>query len=198
MLVLVLGLLVFLGVHLVPTAPGVRNGLADRLGANGYRLAFSLASALGLVLIVWGYGEARGLVRANPQVWTLPAFGRHITHLLMLFAFVFLAAAYVPSRIRDRLRHPMLAAIKTWALAHLLVRGDLASLLLFGSFLAYGVYDRISVKRRGALGPLGARTGGARGDVVVVIVGVVAYLAFVFVLHQWLIGVPVVQVRFAP
>ncbi len=108
---------------------------------------------------------------------------------LMLPAMIALAAAYVPSRIHTMLRHPMLVAIKLWALAHLLANGDLGSLILFGSFLAFAVYDRVSVKKRGALGPLGTKTGPAINDVIVVVAGIVLYAVFVYWAHEYLIGV---------
>jgi uncharacterized membrane protein len=121
----------------------------------------------------------------DPPMWT-----RHITLALMLPAMIFLVAAQIPSRIRNAVRHPMLLAIKLWALGHLLANGDVASLLLFGSFLAYAVYDRISVKKRGALGPLGAKQPGSIiNDVLVVAIGVALYAALVFGGHAWLFGV---------
>ena len=195
---LVAGLIVFHGVHLVPTRPSFREALRARLGAGSYQALFSLVSFAGLALIVWGYGEARTLGRMNPQLWVPPVWTKHITYLLMLPAFILLAAAYIPSRIRTAAKHPMLAAIKLWAFGHLLVRGDLASLLLFGSFLAFGVYDRISVKKRGALGPLGAAAGTARGDVFAIVAGLVAYAAMLVWGHSALIGVPLMRMSFAP
>jgi uncharacterized membrane protein len=187
--ILVAGLVVFLGLHLLPTVPEARAGIRDRVGHNAYQLVYSVLSLVGLILIIKGFGDLRG-TRADIQLWTPPAFGRHITMLLMWPAFILLAAAYIPSRIRTAAKHPMLAAIKLWAFAHLLVRGDLAGVLLFGSFLAYGVYDRISVKKRAALGPLGTAKGGLRGDVAAVAVGTVAYGLMVLWGHAYLIGVP--------
>ena len=188
MTVLVLGLLVFLGVHLVPTSPPARDGLVRKLGEGPYKLAFTIASLLGFVLIVWGFGMARHS-GVNAQLWTPPTWTKHIAFLLMWISFVLLVAAYVPSHIRDKAKHPMLAAVKVWALAHLLANGDLAGIILFASFLAWAVYDRISVKKRNALGPLGARHGGVAQDVIVVVVGTIAYLAMLFWGHPWLIGV---------
>jgi uncharacterized membrane protein len=104
-----------------------------------------------------------------------------------------LAAAYIPSRIRDILKHPMLTAIKAWALAHLIANGDGASLLLFGGFLAYAVYDRISVKRRAALGPLGDREGTLAGDVAAIAIGVAVFALMLLWGHQALIGVPILS-----
>ena len=195
---LILGLVTFIGIHLLPTVPSMRATVRSRLGVTPYMIAFSLLSLLSFYLIVIGYGEARGLGRANPQIWQPPSWGRHVAMTLMWPAMILLVAAQVLSRIRDRVRHPMLLGIKLWALAHLFVRGDLASLLLFGSMLAYAVYDLISVKRRGALGPLGARTGQLRGDAIAIVGGTVLYLAFLFGLHGWLIGVNILQLRSAP
>ena len=198
MTTLILGLAIFIGSHLVPTVPNLRDSLRSRLGAMPYMALFSLVSLIGLVLMVMGYGEARGLARANPQLWVPPSWGRHVTYALMLPAMILIVAAQVPSRTRDAARHPMLLSIMLWALGHLFVRGDLASLMLFGSLFAYAVYDRISVKHRNALGPLGTRVGTARGDVIVLVVGIGLYVAFVFGLHGWLIGVNILNVRFAP
>jgi uncharacterized membrane protein len=198
MLTLTAGLILFHGLHLIPTRPALRDRLSVRLGRGGYMGLFSVLSLVGLVLIIIGYGEARLLARSNPQLWVPPQWTRHLAYLLMLPAMILLVAAYVPSRIRDAAQHPMLAAIKVWALAHLLVRGDVASLLLFGSFLAYGIYDRVSVKQRGARGPLGAVRGSARGDVIVLAVGLFAYAGMLVAGHAALIGVPLMRLSFAP
>ena len=191
MILLILGILIFIGVHLVPTSPPARKALVGQLGEAQYKIAFAVASFVGFALIVWGFGMARHS-GANVQLWTPPTWTKHIAFLLMWFSFVLLVAAYVPSNIRDKAKHPMLAAIKIWALAHLIANGDLAGLILFVSFLAWAVYDRISVKKRGALGPLGAKHGGASQDIIVVVVGTVAYLAMLFWGHSWLIGIRLV------
>jgi uncharacterized membrane protein len=198
MLLLVLGLALFTVTHLVPAAPAMRSVLRDRMGTSAYLLVFSILSLVSLILIGQGYSETRTLGRANPQLWVPPAYMKHVAMTLMLPAFVLLSAAYVPSRIRTAVKHPMLAAIKLWALAHLLVRGDLASVLLFGSMLAYGVYDRISVKKRGALGPLGAAQGTARGDMIAIAIGLTAYAAMLFWGHGALIGVALVRTGLIP
>jgi uncharacterized membrane protein len=119
---------------------------------------------------------------------------KHIVFLLMLPVFVLLAAAYIPSNIRRIAQHPMLLAIKLWAFAHLLVNGDLAGMLLFGSFLAYGIYDRISVTRREALGPLGTRSGGVGGDIAAVAIGLAAYAIMLVAGHYWFIGIPLINI----
>ncbi len=188
MTALILGLIIFLGVHMAPSAPSGRDWLIGKLGANSYKIGFSLASLAGFALIVWGMGMARHSA-ADPQLWTPPAWGRHVTYALMWISFVLLVAAYVPSHIRDKAKHPMLAAVKIWALAHLLANGDLAGLILFGSFLAWAVYDRISVKKRSALGPLGERHGGVLADIIVIVVGTLAYLAMFRYGHPMLIGI---------
>ena len=191
MIVLLLGIVLFLGIHVVPTTPGTRETLRARLGDGGYRAMFSIVSFVGFALIAWGVGLSRGSP-ANPQLWYPPVWTKHIAFALMPFAFILLVAAYIPSHIRDRAKHPMLAAVKIWALAHLIANGDLAGIILFGSFLAYGVYDRISVKKRGATGPLGHRHGGVGADVAVVVIGLALY-GFMFVWgHKWLIGVPLI------
>lgn len=191
---LVAGLVLMIAVHLVPTVPGLRARLRERLGVPIYATLFSLVSLAALALVVWGYGEARRLpVASNPQLWMPPSWGRHVTMLLMLPAMIALVATAVPSRVRDVLKHPLLVAIKLWALGHLFVRGDLAALLLFGSLLAFAIYDRISVKRRGAESLLGSKRGNAMGDVVVIVGGLLLYALFLTRLHVWLIGVPILR-----
>lgn len=190
MMLLIIGLALFLAIHLLPTNPEMRAGWRERLGENTYKMAFSLISLLGFALIVLGYHKMQLHPGKNPILWDPPVWTRHITLALMLPAMIFLVASNVPSRIRNAVKHPMLLAIKLWALGHLLANGDLASLLLFGSFLAYAVYDRISVKSRGALGPLGNKQPkSVMNDVVVVAVGTALYLALLFGGHEWLIGV---------
>ena len=186
------GLILFFAVHLLPIMPGLRARVRDAVGGGGYRGLFSLISLLGLVLIVIGYGDLRTSVAANPELWSPPTWTRHIAFLLMIPSLILLVSAYLPNRIRDAVGHPMLAAIKIWALAHLLANGDLASVILFGSFLAYAVIDRISVKRRNARGPVGDKSGGLSGDVTVVVVGLLVYIAILFFAHEWLIGIPLI------
>lgn len=190
MLLLAVGLVLFLGIHLVPTSPDLRNGLVERFGEIAYKVGFAVFSLAGLLLIIYGYHKLQLNPGKNVVIGEPPSWLNHVTWLLMLPAMIALVAAYVPSRIRTALKHPMLVAIKIWALAHLLVNWDLASILLFGSFLAYAVYDRISVKKRGALGPLGSKQGGLAGDLTVLVVGVGLYGLMLYGGHAWLIGVP--------
>lgn len=189
MLVLVAGIIIFLGAHSFTTCRAARLGVIARLGPEGYRGLHSLVSLAGFGLIVWGFARyrAEGLI----PLWTPPAWGSHLTLVLMWFSFVALACANpAPSRIRGWLRHPMLVAIKIWALAHLLANGDAGGLLLFGSFLAWAIFDRIAVKRRGDLGAARG-TAFTRADAIAVAAGTVVYVAMLF-LHPLLIGVPVI------
>ncbi len=189
MVILLAGIVLFLGAHSLPTLRDTRAELIGRFGEKGYRGLYSLLSLLGFVLIVWGFHSYRadGWV----QIWSPPVWTRHITISLMWLAFIsFAAMSPKPGRIKGWLRHPMLVGIKIWALAHLLANGDLGGMILFGSFLAWAVYDRISLKRRGDFGA--ARVAAfTRADAVAVVAGTVVYLAMMFA-HRWLIGVAVV------
>jgi len=187
--VMILGLVLFLGIHLFITNRDARADLIARIGEGGYKIAFSLVSVVGLALIVWGYAS----YRANGwiDVWYPPVAMKHITILLMLPAVIMIAASYIRGRIYTTLKHPMLAGIKLWALSHLLANGDLGSIILFGSFLAWAVFDRISLKRRPDSGAPPIPVGGVANDAIAVGVGVIAYLALAFAFHPVVIGVPV-------
>jgi uncharacterized membrane protein len=185
---LILGLVIFFAGHLFSAfrsrAPG--KDIKTRLGAGPYMGLYSLVSIAGFALIVWGYGAAR----PAPILYTPPAFLAHVNLLLMVFAMILLAAAYLPTgHIKKAVKHPMLAAVKVWALGHLLANGELNSVLLFGSFLAYGVIDRIAVKKRGDNGPGPEAAANVMGDVGAVAVGLIAYGAIAFYLHPILFGV---------
>ncbi|MGJ0507373.1 MAG: NnrU family protein [Methylocystis sp.] len=188
MLILILGLVLFLGVHVFSTLRGPRAALMEQYGARSYKLAYSTVAVLGLLLIIWGFSRyrAEGLI----AVWDPPHWTRHLAMLLVWFAFVAIASRRAPpSRIRGWLRHPTLVALKSWATGHLLVNGDLGGMLLFGSILGFAVYDRIAVKRRGDLGAprLDAFT---KGDAIALGAGTAVY-ALILVLHPYLFGVPV-------
>jgi len=201
MLPLALGLLIFLGLHLLPTAPALRRDLIARFGEGPYKLAFAVISLASFALIVAGYHKIQLMPGKDPAVWgpqgamPWPQL-RHLTFLLMLPVFPLLIASQLPGRLRSVIPNPMLLAIKLWALAHFLIRGDAASLLLFGSFLAYAVYDLISVKRRQRAGDVVVRTGPVRNDVIAVVLGLGLYIAFLGWLHPMLIGPQLVH--FAP
>jgi len=188
MTILILGLVIFLGAHTFMTLRETRGAVIAGIGEGPYKGLFSLAATLGLVLIVWGFGQYRD--NGYITVWDPPLGMRHLTMLLMWFSFVALVAASAPAgRIKGWLRHPMLVGVKIWALAHLLVNGDLGSMILFGSFLAWAVYDRIAVKRRGD--PGAPSSGFTMGDVVSLVVATALYGAM-FWLHPLLIGVPII------
>jgi uncharacterized membrane protein len=154
MTLLILGLVIFLGIHSVAiVAPSWRDAQVVQRGAGAWKGIYSAVSLAGLVLIVVGYGMAR---QAPVVLYTPPTALRHVALLLMLPVFPLLFAAYLPGRIRAAAKHPMLAAVKFWALAHLLANGTLAAVLLFGAFLAWAVADRIAVGRRGRAAGHGA------------------------------------------
>lgn len=186
--ILILGLVVFLGSHVFVTFRDERERLIARLGRNGYRGLFSLVALIGLVLIIKGYGDYRA--HEWVQVWTPPAFMKHITIALMLLAVIFITTTYVPAHIRAWVKHPMVTSIKTWALAHLLSNGDLGSIIVFGAFLAWGGYARVTAKRRGDRGLTTPPMGWTK-DVIVVVVGVVIFLLLGYYFHPYVIGVPV-------
>lgn len=186
--VLVLGLVIFLGAHVFVTMRAQRAALVARLGLGPYKALFSVVSFAGLVLIGWGFAYYRADGYIN--VWYPPPWTRHIVEALMWPASVLLVAAYIPGDIKRKLKHPMLVAVKTWAVAHLCANGDLGSIILFGSVLAWAVYDRITLKRRSDPGAPPIPTGGRRNDVIAVVVGTIVYLALGFVFHPIVIGVP--------
>lgn len=185
---LILGLALFLGVHSVRVGgEGLRERLIARLGPMAWKGAYSLASLVGLVLMVKGYGQAR----LEPVVLWMPPMGlRHAASLLTLAAFILLAAAYVPrNAIKARLRHPMTLAVKAWALAHLLSNGSAADVLLFGGFLAWSVLVFRAARRRDRMSPPAALESRPTALALSVALGVLAWAAFAFWAHAALIGV---------
>ncbi|MBI5899049.1 MAG: NnrU family protein [Rhodocyclales bacterium] len=188
MITLILGLLLFLGVHSVRiVADPWRSTQISRIGEMRWKGLFSLASAAGLALIIWGYGQARG---APVALWPSPTWTRHAAALLTMPAFILLVAAYLPgSHIKARIGHPMVAGVKLWALAHLLANGNLADLVLFGAFLAWAIADFVSARRRdrivGRTYPVCCWT----RDATVLSVGLLIWMLFALWGHAWLIGV---------
>ncbi|MDW9741411.1 NnrU family protein [Sinorhizobium meliloti] len=193
MAILVLGIIIFLGMHLVRVvAPGFRAGIIDSRGKGTWMGLYTIVSLVGLCLIIYGFSRARG---ETGMLYDPPTFLRHIALLLMLVAFIVLAAGFLPAgRIAVALKHPQVLSIKIWALAHLLANGETSSVLLFGSFLAWAVILRISLKRRERAGEKVLPVfKSARNDVLAVVIGLVAFVLFVWKLHELLIGVqPVV------
>ncbi len=189
LLVMILGLVLFLGVHIVTTQRGLRARLIASWGEGGYKAGYALVALLGLALIVWGFADYRATGWID--VWYPPKWIKHVTVALMLPAVILVVAAYIRGRIYTAVKHPMLAGVKLWALAHLLANGDLGSIILFGSFLGWAVFDRISLKHRTDAGAPPIPVGGFGNDLIAVAVGIVAYLALGFVFHPVVIGVPV-------
>jgi len=192
LLVMILGLVLFLGVHTLTTQRELRAGFVASMGEGGYKIAYTLASVAGLALVTWGFANYRATGWID--VWSPPTAFKHITVALMLPAIILVVASYIRGRIYTTLKHPMLAGVKLWAAAHLLANGDLGSIILFGSFLAWAVFDRISLKRRPDAGGPPIPVGGPGNDLIAIAVGVVAYLALAFAFHPVVIGVPVVGV----
>lgn len=184
----ILGLVIFLGAHVFVTMRNERAVLVARLGEWPYRGLFSLVSIIGIVLI--GYGFALYRATGPIAVWYPPAWTRHIVEALMWPASIMVVAAYIPGNIKRTLKHPMLAGVKTWAFAHLCANGDLGGVVLFGSVLAWAVYDRITLKRRSDSGAPSIPVGGGRNDIIAIVVGTILYLALGFVFHPIVIGVP--------
>lgn len=188
MTLLILGLVLFLGMHSTRiVADDFRSAQVARLGVNGWKAIYSVISIAGFVLLVYGYG----LARESPTVlFVPPPWMRHVTALLTIPAFVLLAAAYVPgTRIKRAVGHPMVAGVKIWAFAHLLSNGTLADVVLFGAFLAWAVFDYVAARRRDRAAGTVYATGPVARDVTAIAIGLAAYVVFAFWLHAWWIGV---------
>ena len=185
--VLIVGLVLFLGVHSVAiVAPALRARTIHRLGEGAWKGLYALVSLVGFVLICYGFGLARQapVVLYSPPIWL-----RHVALILMLPVFPLIIAAYLPGRIKTAAKHPMLAAVKLWAFAHLLANGLLADVLLFGAFLAWAVVDRISLKRRSTPQLLRTAPRGPLNDVIAVVLGLAIYALLIGWAHVRLFGV---------
>ncbi len=185
---LILGLVLFLGVHSVRiVADGWRTQMLQKVGEAAYKGSYTVLSLLGFGLIVWGFSVAR---ETPVQLWSPPVALRHLALLLTLVAFVFLAAAYVPrNAIKARVHHPMVLGVKTWAFAHLLANGNLAHVILFGSFLLWAVVNFVAARKRDRAQGVVYGEGTRSGTVRAVVIGVGAWVLFAFWLHGWLIGI---------
>jgi uncharacterized membrane protein len=188
--VMIAGLVLFFGAHIFTTRREARARLIASIGEGPYKIAYTLVSLAGLALICWGFAHYRSTDWIN--VWTPPKALKHLNVLLMLPAVILVVASYIRGRIYATLKHPMLVGVKLWAFGHLLANGDLGGIILFGSFLAWAVFDRISLKRRTDPGAPPIPVGGVGNDLIAVAVGVVAYLALAFAFHPVVIGVPVI------
>jgi len=179
----------FLGAHVFVTLRGPRAAVIARIGEWPYKGLMSVVALVGLVLIGYGFGHYRAT--GWVQVWSPPRWTNYVTQLLMWPASICVVAAYCRGQIWRTLKHPMLVGVKTWAVAHLISNGDLGSIVLFGSVLAWAVYDRITLKRRTDPGAPPFPVGGRRNDVIALVVGTLLYLALGFIFHPIVVGVPV-------
>lgn len=187
MSVLILGLLIFLGSHSVRIfAEQWRNARIARMGEMSWKAAYSVVSIIGFALIIWGYGMAR---REPVMLWSPPAWAPHFASVLTLVAFILFPAAYVRgNHFKALVKHPMTISAVLWALAHLLANGTLNAVLLFGAFLVWGLLDFAAARRRDRVGGTVYPEGGLSRDLIPVVVGVVAWIAFAYFLHGRWIG----------
>ncbi len=188
MALLILGLVLFLGIHSARVfAEDTRSAFIAQRGAGAWKGMYTVISLVGFALLIWGYGQAR----LQPTVlWNPPLAVRHLAALLTLVSFVLLAAAYVPgNQIKGRLHHPMTLAVKVWAFAHLISNQTLADVLLFGGFLAWSIAVFAAARRRDRAQQVTYAAGTASRTVLAVAVGVIAWIAFALWLHAALIGV---------
>lgn len=194
LVLLVLGLAVFFGGHVLSQISHLRAGLVARLGLGGFRWLYSIVALQGFAIIVFAYAEYRasGMI----PVWNSPRWMAHLVIPLMWASFVLLAATWLPGVIKTKAKQPMLAAVKIWAFAHLLANGDLGSILLFGSFLAWAVATRIALRTSGGsevVPGADVLAGGRRNDILAILIGTGLTLAFITGLHRFLIGVPILS-----
>lgn len=188
MLYMIAGLALFFGGHFFATfrSRTPARDIKRKMGYGPYMSLFSLVAIGGIALIALGYGA----MRPAYVVWTPPAALKHVNILIQLLAFIILFAAYTPTgRIKKTLKHPMLVGVKLWSVGHLLANGELNSIILFGSFLAYAVIDRIALKKRGDNGPSPAEDPSLTGDVLAILIGIGFWLALLLWLHPVLFGV---------
>ena len=190
MTLFIAGLVIFFGTHLFSAvrsrAPG--KDLKQKLGYGPYMGLYSLVSIVGFVLICMGFGATRDA----GVLYTPPGWGRYVNYALMIPALILLVASQIPAgHIKKLARHPMLVAVKLWATGHLLSNGELNAVILFGAFLAYAVFDRIMVKRRGDNGPGPDVVAKPVNDIIAVVVGLIAYVAIAHYLHPVLFGVSI-------
>jgi len=189
LVLLVFGLVLFLGPHVFVTMREQRGEVVKRFGEWPYKGLFAVATIVGLYLTGKGFGM---YYDAGPiDIWSPPNWTRYVTQALVWPAAICVAAAYLPGDIKLTLKHPMLVGVKLWAVAHLISNGDLGGIMLFGSVLGWAVYDRISLKHRTDPGGPPIQLGGRRNDIAAVIVGTILYLALGLVFHPLVVGQPV-------
>ena len=188
MALMIIGLLLFLGPHSIRIfANDWRTRQIEKRGENLWKGIYSILSIIGFIMIVHGYSEAR----LNPViVWLPPEWLKYTAAILLFPTFILLLAAYVPgTRIKAKSGHPMAASVKLWGLAHLLANGNLADIFLFGSFMIWAIFDYRASRRRDKRAGVSYPAAGASRDIIVIVVGSIAWIAFAFYLHEWLFGV---------
>jgi uncharacterized membrane protein len=191
MTLMLAGLLVFIAAHGFSTLRAPRAAVIARIGEGPYKVLYALVSIAGVLMIGYGFGawRARGPVELwNPPVWT-----RHIAMALMLFASIAMVATYAPGHIKAALKHPMLVAIKIWAVAHILANGDIATIVLAVVVLAWAVFARISMKWREPPAPIAPK--GWIGDAAALVGGLALYAFLAYLFHPYVIGVPVLPAK---
>jgi uncharacterized membrane protein len=186
MILLIAGLLIFSVIHFVPSFPGVKSAFQERLGTLGYRGVFSGISLVALLLMIYGYADAQP---QSPDVWTPPSWGRDVTPVLVLLAFILLASTYLRGNIARTVRHPMTFSVIIWAGAHLLVNPTQADVVLFGGILAWAIAAILFAFARDKELRFATGATAMRNDVLAIVVGVIAYILFVWRAHEWLFGV---------
>ncbi|MDO8534329.1 MAG: NnrU family protein [Xanthobacteraceae bacterium] len=187
MTLMLAGLFVFIAAHGFTTLRGPRTAVIARIGEGPYKILYALVSIAGVLMIGYGFGAWRA--RGPVELWYPPVWTRHIAMALMLFASIAMVATYAPGRIKAALKHPMLVAVKAWAVAHLLANGDFATIVLAVVVLAWAVFARISMKWREPAAPVAAT--GWIGDAVALVGGLALYAFLAYLLHPYVIGVPV-------
>jgi uncharacterized membrane protein len=186
MTLFIIGLVLFLGIHSVSIVNASwREGMVARIGVGAWQGLYSIVAIAGFVLIVYGYAIARQqtVVLYEPAIWM-----HYLSLVLLVFIFPLLLATYLPGHIQKTTKHPMLAATKIWAFAHLLTNGTVVDVILFAAFLTWAVADRISLKRRTPT-PVPGAPPSRFNDAIAIVLGLGLYVAFLFGLHKWLIGV---------
>ena len=185
---LILGLVLFLGVHSTRiVAEGWRRTTIRRLGAGTWKGLYTLLSLVGLGLVVWGFSLAR---QQPTQLWAPPYFTRDVAWLLTLVSFLLLAAAYVPrNAIKARLHHPMVLAVMVWAVAHLLANGNVAHVVLFGSFLVWAALSFRAARARDRTARTLYPSGTVSGTALTVVAGTLVWAGIAFWAHGLAIGI---------
>lgn len=187
MIIMIVGLALFVGGHAFVTHRAARAAAITNLGEWSYKALFSVVAVIGVVLIAYGFGRYRATGWID--VWYPPTWTRHVTVALMWLASICVVAAYIRGDIQRVLKHPMLVGVKLWAAAHLISNGDLGSIVLFGSILAWAVFDRITLKRRTDAGAPSIPSGGRRNDIIAIVVGTLLYFFLGLVFHPLVVGV---------